>query len=376
MREIRMVDLKTQYEKIKNEIDKAIQQVLDSTAFINGSEVRDFKLKLEEYLNIPYVIPCGNGTDALLVSMMALDLKPGDEVITPGFTFIATVEAIALLGLTPVIVDVNPDTFTIAPEAVREAITDKTRAIIPVHLFGQCADMDKILNLAKQNNLFVIEDTAQAMGAEFIPANNTRKKAGTIGDIGCTSFFPSKNLACYGDGGAVFTHDKNLAEKITSIVNHGSKKKYYHERIGVNSRLDTLQAAILNVKIRYLDQYNVARQLVAGYYDKAFQHQPKLKIPVRANYSSHVFHQYTLQLENTINREDLMAHLKSKGIPSMVYYPVPMHKQPAFESFQKSYAEFPVTEKLCKTVLSLPIHTEMDEEQLNYITRTLMDFIN
>ncbi len=372
---IQMVDLKTQYDRIKKEIDEAITNVIDNTAFINGPEVKTFGKELSTYLDAGYVIPCGNGTDALQVAMMALNLKPGDEVITPDFTFVATVEVIALLGLKPVLVDVDRETFNISPEAVEAAITEKTKAIVPVHLFGQCADMDKITDIAHRHNLYIIEDTAQAMGAEHYSADGTTRKAGTIGHVGCTSFFPSKNLACYGDGGAIITNDEELAGKLKAIVNHGSKIKYYHHMIGVNSRLDTLQAAILRVKLKYLDEFNASRQKVASYYDTVFKDISGIETPVRSSFSSHVFHQYTLKLSG-IDREELKKYLQEHHVPAMVYYPVPMHLQEAYKSPEYHAGDFPVTEELCKTVLSLPIHTEMDKEQLEYITGTILKFIN
>lgn len=375
MKEIRMVDLKSQYQKIKNEIDNAIQEVIDTTAFIRGPQVKKFAAALAEYMKCKQAIPCGNGTDALQIAMMALNLKPGDEVITSDFTFIATVEVIALLGLTPVLVDVNPDTFTLDVEAVERAITEKTKAIVPVHLFGQCAEMKPIMDIAKNNNLFVIEDTAQATGADYIYDDGTRKKAGTIGDIGCTSFFPSKNLGCYGDGGAIYTNNEELAQAMNSIVNHGMEKRYYHDRVGVNSRLDTIQAAILNIKLKYLDQYNQARQKAAEYYDKAFDGHPNLTIPYRSENSTHIFHQYTLKTED-IDRDGLLTHLKDNNIPCAVYYPVPLHLQKAYADPRYKEGDFPVTESLSKSVISLPMHTELDEEQLEYITKKVLEFID
>ena len=375
MRKIQMVDLKSQYEKIKTEVDKGIFDVIESTTFINGPQVKIFQQKLEKYLNINHVIPCGNGTDALQIAMMALDLKPGDEVITASFTFIATAEVIAVLGLSPVLVDVLPNTYTIDPIAIRKAITPKTKAIVPVHLFGQTADMEEIMKIAEEHNLFVIEDNAQAIGADYIFSDGSVKKAGTIGHIGCTSFFPSKNLGCYGDGGAIFTNDDYLAEKLRMVVNHGMKIRYYHESIGVNSRLDSIQAAILNVKIDYLDEYAKARQNVAHFYDTAFGNHPKLKIPQRNPNSTHVFHQYTLVGEN-IDREQLQKKLSEHDIPMMIYYPVPLHMQKAYIDPRYKEGDFPVTEYLCNHVFSLPMHTEMDEEQLQYITDKVLSIIN
>lgn len=375
MRKIQMVDLKSQYEKIKKEIDSAILNVIESTAFINGPEVKNFQLDLEKYLGVKHVIPCANGTDALQVSMMALNLKPGDEIIAPSFTFVATAEVIALLGLTPVLVDADPDTFNIDPKAIEKAITPKTKAIVPVHLFGQCADMDAIMDIATKHNLTVIEDTCQAIGAEFISKNGTKKKAGTIGHIGCTSFFPSKNLGCYGDGGAIFTNDDAIAEKIRIIVNHGMTVRYYHDLIGVNSRLDSIQASILKIKLKRLDEYAVARNNAATYYDNAFRGNPKLKTPVRFNKSTHVFHQYTL-VTNGFDRVKLIEYLQEKGIPAMIYYPVPMHMQKAYQDPRYKVGDFPVTEALAKSVISLPMHTELDDEQLNHITGSILEFIN
>ena len=375
MRKINMVDLKSQYEKIKEEVDKAILNVLDSTAFINGPEVKNFQQDLEKYLGIKHVIPCANGTDALQVSMMAMGLKPGDEVIAPSFTFVATAEVIALLGLTPVLVDVDPNTFNIDPKSIEKAITPKTKAIVPVHLFGQCADMDAIMEIASKNNLFVIEDVCQAIGADFTSTNGTKKKAGTIGHVGCTSFFPSKNLGCYGDGGAIFTNDDKLAEKIRIVVNHGMEVRYYHDSIGVNSRLDSIQAAILKIKLKHLDEYAAARNAAAAYYDKAFGNNPKLKIPGRFSKSNHVFHQYTL-VTNGFDRNKLPEFLQEKGIPAMIYYPVPMHLQKAYLDPRYKAGDFPVTEMLASCVVSLPMHTELDEEQLKHITSSVLEFVN
>jgi len=374
MRKIAMVDLKAQYEKIKPEIDTAISDVINSTAFINGPAVKEFQLALEKYLGVKHVIPCANGTDALQISMMALGLKPGDEVIAPSFTFIATAEAIALLGLTPVLVDVDPGTFNISPDAVAKAITPRTRAIVPVHLFGQAADMDAIMEIAKQNNLFVIEDACQSIGADYLNAAGEWHKSGTIGHIGCTSFFPSKNLGCYGDGGAIFTNDDLLAAKIRSVVNHGMTVRYYHDDIGVNSRLDSIQAAVLKIKLPYLDQYARARQQVAAAYDKAFGGIPELTVPARSSMSTHVFHQYTLQLRG-VDRSSFLEYLAEKDIPAMVYYPVPIHLQKAYLDPRYKAGDFPVTEQLCHSVVSLPMHTEMEQDQLNHIITTVLDFI-
>lgn len=371
-KKIQMVDLKGQYEKIKTEVDAGIQEVLNTTAFINGPAVKEFQSDLEKYLNVKHVIPCANGTDALQIAMMALDLKPGDEVITASFTYVATAEVIGLLGLTPVLVDVYPDTFDIDIEAIEKNITPKTKALVPVHLFGQCADMERIMALAKKHNLYVIEDVAQAIGADYTFSDGRKQKAGTIGDIGCTSFFPSKNLGCYGDGGAMYTNNDDLAKKMRMIAHHGQSVQYVHDVLGVNSRLDTIQAVVLKAKLKHLDEYAAARNRVADYYDKAFTNNPKLKTPVRAKNSTHVFHQYTLQL-NGIDRTKLREQLSEKGIPAMIYYPIPLHMQNAYKSDRFKQGDFPVTEKLCACVLSLPMHTEMDEETLKYITDTVLD---
>jgi UDP-2-acetamido-2-deoxy-ribo-hexuluronate aminotransferase len=369
-----MVDLKGQYEKIKEEVDRSVHEVIDSTAFINGPAVQRFRKDLEQYLGIKHVIPCANGTDALQVSMMALGLKPGDEVITVSFTFVATVEVIALLKLTPVLVDVDPETFNIDPAAIRRAITPKTKAIVPVHLFGQCADMDAIRAIAKEHNLFVIEDACQAMGADYTFLDGGKKKAGTMGDIGCTSFFPSKNLGCYGDGGAIFTDNDELAKQLHIIVNHGMTVRYYHDLVGVNSRLDSIQAAILDVKLKHVDEYAAARRKAADAYDKAFQGNLKLKVPGRFGRSTHVFHQYTLRVNDT-DRDMLMDYLLKNNIPCAIYYPVPMHMQKAYPDPRYKEGDFPATEKLSKTVLSLPMHTELDNEQIEFITRTILEFM-
>lgn len=366
MKQIQMVDLKTQYQQIKPEIDAAIQEVIDSTAFIKGKQVSDFANHLEQYLNVKHVIPVGNGTDALQIALMALGLKPGDEVITPDFTFIATAEVAALLGFTPVVVDVDKDTMNLNVEAVRRAITEKTKAIVPVHLFGQCADMEPLIKLAEEHNLFVVEDACQAIGAEYIFSDGTRKKTGCIGNIGCTSFFPSKNLGCYGDGGAIFTDDDILAERIRAIANHGMVIRYYHDMIGVNSRLDTIQAAVLDVKLRHLDEYTAARQAAAAVYDNAFKQNPHLIIPARASYSTHVFHQYTLQVSD-IDRDTLRQQLAELGIPAMIYYPVPLHMQKAYQDSRYKQGDFPVSEQLASTVISLPMHTCLSAEQQAYI---------
>lgn len=368
-----MVDLKSQYLKIKDEIDSAVLDVINSTAYINGPEVKNFQSDLRDYLDVKHVIPCANGTDALQVTMMALGLKPGDEVITADFTFIATVEVIALLGLTPVLVDVNPDTFTISAEAIEKAITPKTKAIVPVHLFGQCADMEKILEIAEKYNLYIIEDTAQATGADYKFTDGTVKKAGTVGNAGCTSFFPSKNLGCYGDGGAVFTNDDKLAENLRIIVNHGMTVRYCHDLVGVNSRLDSIQAAILRIKLKHLDQYNKARQEAADYYDNVFKNNPNIVVPKRAENSTHIFHQYTLQITNG-KRNELQEFLTGKKIPAPIYYPVPLHSQKAYTAPGYNESDFAVTNKLSETVISFPMHTEFDEEQLKYITDSVLEF--
>ena len=375
MKKINMVDLKGQYENIKPEIDKAIAEVINATAFINGPAVKEFQENLEKYLGVKHVIPCANGTDALQVSMMALGLKPGDEVITTDFTFIATAEVIALLGLTPVLVDVDPDTFNIDIAAVERAITPRTKAIVPVHLFGQCADMDALMEMARIHDLFIIEDACQAIGADYIFTDGTRRKAGTIGHIGCTSFFPSKNLGCYGDGGAIFTNDDELSHQIRVVVNHGMTVRYYHDFIGVNSRLDSIQAAILNVKLRKLDEYAAARNFAADYYDKAFAGNPKLQVPAKFPKSTHVFHQYTLVTKD-IDRAKLLDFLASRDIPAMIYYPVPLHLQKAYLDPRYREGDFPVTEALCQSVVSLPMHTELNEEQLQHITSSILEFVN
>lgn len=372
---IQMVDLKSQYKKIKKQVDSAILNVIETTAFIKGPEVKAFQDELQKYLDVKHVIPCGNGTDALQIALMALGLKPGDEVITANFTFAATVEVIGLMNLTPVFVDVDRDTFNINIDALESAITSRTKAIIPVHLFGQAANMEEVMRIAKEKDLFVIEDTAQAIGSNYIFSDGTTQKTGTIGNIGTTSFFPSKNLGCYGDGGALFTNDDELAKRLGAIVNHGMYKRYYHDEIGVNSRLDSIQAAILRVKLPYLDEYCEARRFVAGYYNKAFANIEQLEIPVTSEKSTHVFHQYTLKTINT-NRTELIEFLKAKGIPVMVYYPVPLHKQKAYMRPEFKNENYPITMDLCESVISLPIHTEMDETQLKYITESVKEYYN
>lgn len=370
-----MVDLKTQYTNLKSEIDREMQEVFDSCIFIGGPKVIAFREGLEQYLGVKHVIPCANGTDALQIAMMALGLKPGDEVIVPAFTYVATAEVIALLGLTPVMTDVDPDSMNITPAQIEAAITPRTKAIVPVHLFGQSADMQAIMELANQHQLFVIEDNAQAIGAN-VRMGSEWKKTGTIGHFGCTSFFPSKNLGCYGDGGALMTQDDALAAKARMIANHGQSKMYYHDSIGVNSRLDAMQAVILNAKLKRLDAYNAARNKAADYYDRAFASISALKTPARAAHSNHVFHQYTLQItrENATElRDALKAYLQEKGVSCMIYYPVPLYKQPGYAHYWKG-GEWPVTEALCASVFSLPMHTEMSEEILKTITQAVADF--
>lgn len=373
MRKIQMVDLQSQYYKIKSEVDNAVLNVMDSAAFINGPEVKFFQQELENYLDVKHVIPCANGTDALQIALMALDLKEGDEVITADFTFAATVEVIHLLKLKSVLVDVDYDTFTIDTDKLRAAITPKTKAIIPVHLFGQCANMEEILKIAKDHNLFVVEDNAQAIGADFAFSDETLKKSGTMGTIGTTSFFPSKNLGCYGDGGAIFTNDDELAHKMRGIVNHGMYERYYHDEVGVNSRLDSIQAAVLRKKLPLLDVYNEQRRKAADYYDEAFANHPNILTPKRAENSTHVFHQYTLRILNG-KRNELQQFLTEKEIPAMIYYPVALRKQKAYyqESDPKDFVN---TDKLLNQVISLPMHTELDEEQLKYISDAVLEFM-
>ena len=370
-----MVDTKSQYHKIKPAVDKAVIEVMESTAFINGKPVQDFAAHLSAYLGIPHTIPCANGTDALQIAMMALGLQPGDEVITPSFTYIATTEVIALLRLTPVFVEVDPRTFCMDPASVEQAITSRTRAIVPVHLYGQSAPMEEIMEIARKHQLYVIEDNAQAIGCDYRFSDGTRRKTGTIGHIGATSFYPSKNLGAFGDGGAIFTSDDALAAKMRMIANHGQSRQYYHDTVGCNSRLDTIQAAILDIKLQHLDAYAAARRAAADYYDQAFAGHPRISTPYRASYSGHVFHQYTLLLEG-VDREGLKQFLAAKGIPSMIYYPVPGHKQKMFEEFGVASKEMPVTDWLTERVISLPIHTELDEEQLAYITSNVLEYLN
>lgn len=371
---IQMVDVRTQYLKIKEEVDKGIQEVIDSCAFINGPAVKKFKESLESYLGAEVVIPCANGTDALQIAMMALDLKPGDEVIVPAFTYVATAEVIALLGLTPVMVDVDPDSFNITPEIVLAALTPRTRCVVPVNLYGQNAELEGIMNLAERHGFWVIEDNAQAIGSDYIFEDGTRKKSGTIAHIGSTSFYPSKNLGAFGDGGALYTNDLLLGEKMRMVANHGQGKKYVHDVIGCNSRLDSIQAAILDVKLKYLDAYCSARQEVADRYDLAFINIEQLQTPKRMPYSTHVFHQYTLKVKDG-RRDELKAYLSEKGIPSMIYYPIPLYKQEAFKAFT-DVTHLPVTEQLCMEVISLPIHTEMSVEEVKYVTDAVTLFFN
>lgn len=370
---IQMVDLKSQYELLKDEINGAIQEVIDTSAFINGPAVQEFREALKSYTGTKHAITCGNGTDALQIAIMALDFTPGDEIIVPAFSYVATVEVIALLGLRPVFVDVTADTYEIDVEHLAKKITGKTVAIVTVHLYGQCSNMEKLMAFAQANNLKVIEDTAQAIGATYTFSDGRKAQAGTIGDIGTTSFFPSKNLGCYGDGGAIFTQEDKLGEKLWMIANHGQKKKYHHDSIGVNSRLDTLQAAILNVKIKHLDRYTASRNEVADRYDEGLGKTENLKIPKRIAASTHCFHQYTIQVENG-KRDELKSFLQEKGIPSMIYYPLPLHLQNAYLVFGYKLGDFPVAEDLCKRVLSLPIHTEMKVDEQNYIIENVLAF--
>jgi UDP-2-acetamido-2-deoxy-ribo-hexuluronate aminotransferase len=374
MRPIQMVDLKGQYSRIKEEVDKGIQGVLDSTAFINGKPVTDFSAGLEKYLGIDHVIPCANGTDALQIALMGLGLQPGDEVITPSFTFIATTEVVALLRLKPVFADVDPRTFCLDPDSLKKQITKKTKAIVPVHLYGQSAPMKEILDLANQSGLKIIEDNAQAIGSDYLFPDGKTLKTGTMGTVGTTSFFPSKNLGAYGDGGAIFTQDAALAETFRMIANHGQKKRYYHEIVGCNSRLDTLQAAILNVKLPLLDEYIDRRRTAADYYDGAFAGHPKIRTPYRAPYSKHVFHQYTLILDGA-DRNKLNEFLATRKVPSMIYYPVPAHRQNMFASFQSGLQKLEVTDWLTERVISLPMHTELEEEQLDFICQSVLEFL-
>lgn len=371
MRPIQMVDLQQQYRKIKPEMDAAIQAVIDSAAFVKGAQVEQFARNLENYTGSRHVIPVANGTEALQIALMALGLRPGDEVITPTFTFIATAEVVALLGLTPVVVDVEWGTMNMSVEAVKRAITPKTKAIVPVHLFGQCADMEPLLALAKEHHLYVVEDTAQAIGAQYTFSDGHTAQAGTMGNIGCTSFFPSKNLGCYGDGGALFTNDDTLAEAIRTIANHGMKVRYHHDMVGVNSRLDTIQAAVLDTKLPHLDEYIAARQRAAAYYDRAFAGCNKILTPERSQNSTHVYHQYTLRITGT-DRNNVREALTAAGVPAMIYYPIPLHLQKAYQDPRYKAGDFPVAEQLAASVLSLPMHTELDDEQLAYITEQVL----
>ncbi len=375
MRKIQMVDLQTQYQHIKAEVDKGINEVIESAAFIKGPKVAQFQANLEEYTGAKHVITVGNGTDALQIALMALGLKPGDEVITPTFTFIATAEVVALLGLTPVVVDVDWETMNISIEGIRKAITPKTKAIVPVHLFGQCADMEQIMSIAREHDLYVVEDACQAIGAEYTFSTGVKRQAGTMGHIGCTSFFPSKNLGCYGDGGAIFTNDDELAQKMKAVANHGCFVRYHHDFVGVNSRLDSIQAAILDAKLPHLNEYIAARQRAAAYYDKAFANNAHILIPGREAASTHVYHQYTLRLIN-VNRDAVREQLAALDIPAMIYYPIPLHLQKAYQDPRYLPGDFPVAERLAACVLSLPMHTELDEEQLQYITRNVLEIIN
>jgi UDP-2-acetamido-2-deoxy-ribo-hexuluronate aminotransferase len=370
-----MVDLQQQYQKIKGEVDAAVLDVLESSAFINGPQVQRFSRDLAAYNGVKHVVPCANGTDALQIALMALGLQPGDEVITPSFTFISTTEVIALLRLKPVFVDVDPKTFCMDPEALQKAITSKTRAIVPVHLYGQAANMEAILKVAEAHNLFVIEDNAQAIGCDYYFADGRSKKTGTIGTVSGTSFFPSKTLGCYGDGGAIMTNDDALAQELKLVANHGQSKRYQYDTVGCNSRLDTIQAAVLEIKLKYLDQYIASRRAVADYYDAAFAGQCGATTPYRAPYCNHVFHQYTLLLEG-VNRDGLNEYLAQKGIPSMIYYPVPTHRQKMFAALGAKPIDLPVSDWLSERVISLPIHTEMDEEQLQFITTSVLEYIN
>lgn len=375
MRKIQMVDLKGQYENIKEAVNASIQEVLDTNTYINGPEVHKFQKSLEDYLGAKHVIPCANGTDALQIAMMALDLKPGDEVITADFTFAATVEVIALLQLTPVLVDVEIDTFNISIEAIKKAITPKTKAIVPVHLFGQAANMEAIMQLASEHNLHVIEDNAQAIGADYKYFDGKKKKAGVIGHVASTSFFPSKNLGCYGDGGAIFTNDDDLAHKLRGIVNHGMYVRYHHDVVGVNSRLDSIQAAVLNAKLPKLDEYNAARQLAAQKYSQALANHKNIVTPyIAGERDSHVFHQYTLRIVDA-DRDGLMRNLLDKGIPCAIYYPIPLHSQKAYLDIRYKEEDFPITNQLVKEVISLPMHTELDDEQIKFITDSILEFL-
>lgn len=376
MKKIQMVDLKGQYKAIKDDVNPAIQEIIENTSFINGPKVHEFQKNLETYLDVKHVIPCANGTDALQIAMMGLGLKPGDEVITADFTFAATVEVIALLQLTPVLVDVNPDDFNIDVEAIKRAITPKTKAIVPVHLFGQCANMEAIMEIAKEHNLYVIEDNAQAIGATYTFSNGKKAKAGTIGHVASTSFFPSKNLGCYGDGGAIFTNDDDLAHIIRGIVNHGMYERYHHDVVGVNSRLDSIQAAVLDIKLKNLDSYNKARRKAADKYNEAFKNIDKISTPFEyGTPDNHVFHQYTLKL-NGVDRDGLVKFLNENDIPCGVYYPIPLHRQKAYADSRYNEADFEVTNQLVKDVISLPMHTELEDEQIEFMASKIIEYIN
>lgn len=372
---IQMVDLKSQYQHIKTEVDAAVLSLLDQTAFIGGPTVKQFETNLAAYLGANHVISCANGTDALQIALMALDLQPGDEVIVPAFTYVATAEVIALLQLTPVMVDVEPDTFLVTPQIVEAAITPRTKAVVPVNLFGQAVDLSGIMQVAEKHGIYVIEDNAQAIGADFVDANGNKQKAGTVGHIGCTSFYPSKNLGCYGDGGAISTQDEALAAKMRMIANHGQSRRYYHDLVGVNSRLDTIQAAILDIKLKHLNSYNQRRQEAAAWYDEGFAEITQLTTPRRASYSTHVFHQYTLLVADG-KRDALQAWLQEKGIPTMIYYPVPLYEQAAFKKLAGSIDFLPVTDALCKAVISLPMHSELTQEQVSYIVEQITSFFS
>ena len=375
MKKIQMVDLKGQYEPLKEQIQKSFNQVLESTAFINGPQVHSFQKELEDYLGVKHVIPCANGTDALQIAMMGLGLKPGDEVITADFTFAATVEVIALLGLVPVLVDVEKDTFNIDIEAIKKAITPKTKAIVPVHLYGRPANMEAILEIAKEHNLFIIEDNAQAIGADYTFKNGKKQKLGTIGNVGATSFFPSKNSGCYGDGGAIFTNDDELAHILRGIVNHGMYIRYHHDVVGVNSRLDTLQACVLSAKLPHLDTYNQKRRAAAKKYSEKLQQNPNIIVPeIPEGETSHIFHQYTIRIING-KRDALAEYLTEKGVPFGIYYPIPLHSQKAYADERYNDKDFPVTNQLVKEVISLPMHTELDDEQIDFITKLIIDFV-
>ena len=375
MKKIQMVDLITQYQEIKPEVQSAISDIMDKAQFINGPAVHEFKENLESYLGAKHVIPCANGTDALQISMMALGLEPGDEVITPSYTYIATTEVVALLRLKPVFVDCEKDTFNISPEAIEKAITPKTKAIVPVHLYGQSCDMEAIMEIAKKHNLYVIEDNAQAIGSDYTFSDGTKKKTGTIGDIGCTSFFPSKNLGCYGDGGAICTNNDELADMLRMVANHGQSKRYYHDMVGCNSRLDTIQAAVLNAKLKRLDNYIDSRRDAAAFYDSAFESIPEITTPVRDDKTKHVFHQYTLKLDDSVDRDGLIDFLKEKDIPAMIYYPVPAHAQKMFASIETRCEDLTITDWLTSRVFSLPMHTELEKDQLEYITESVISYI-